>query len=610
MARRDQVVRHLEIAALRRELERPSIVHIAAPLYIHERSSTSGDCPCCGSSIAKVSEERADLEIIIDTDEGTRDFRHDCDAGLFEAVAEDADLSVLNPLRCSALGLRLIMSEAAVTCGQGASRSSKTQHLQVRSFRKWLLHGGPGVEALFIGPEMKHAHLLMRKWVEGEGVNPPVCDPRLVLRHTPLGKYRLDDQSIHMIDGTVIHLDHANRDGTNIAGGSMFFIQVTEAAKITEQKNWAQIRTRITSSGGSIGVDAVPEPSMWLKRAVTSPAKKEEDAWQQALERGEEVTGRRRNYLLELDIADNPWNSEVEAAETIAALEDLDPLLAARYGRGEDVSDRQKSFAPWMDRRRHTFEHEGWDVARLGLVDVTRSASLMLFPRPADWLTIVDVNAHPHTMMMSKLAVRSDVPGHLPESMYGQIERKHWIWVIFALIQEWGVDSEVAAKRLSTVFGGRFKNSAVVMDGTAMQKGSRAGGLMNSKKGILPGQAYKRAGFQVKPPQKTTGGHPGYPGRADSAGVVRRLFREGGPEDLLDPPGHTRIMINLTHASKCFDGLFEQENEPGSLRPEKWTSKYNEAHVCSITDVTRYGAWPFFRLDKPDRPRSGARFHA
>jgi hypothetical protein len=591
-------------------LERPSIVHIAAPLYIHERSSTSGACPCCGSSIAKIAEDRPDLEIIIDIDEGTRDFRHDCDPGLFDAVAVDADLSVLNPIRSSALGLRLIMSEARVTCAQGGSRSSKTQHLLYRSLRQWLLRGSPQGEGLFLGPTMTQAHLLLRKWVLGEEGNPPVCDPRLVTRHTQLGKYRLDDQSIHMIDGFTIHLDHMNRDGGNLAGGSMVLVQLTEAAKVTEKKNWAQVRTRIISSGGTIGVDAVPEPGMWMKQAITSPAKKEEDAIGQAIERGEEHSKAREFLLLELDASDNPWNSKEEAAAALAALVHLDPLLAKRYGQGLDVSERQKSFAPWMDRRRHTFEHEGWDVSRLGLVDVTRAASLMLFPRPASWISTVDVNGWPHTMMCSKFAVRSEVAELIPEAMYGQIDRKHWIWVIFAFEQIFGVDSQVAARHLQTVHGGRFKNCAVVMDGTAMQKGTRAGGFLNIKKGINPGKAYERAGFQVKAPQKTSGGHPGYPGRGDSAGVVRRLFREGGPEDPLDPPGHTRIMINLTHAAHLFDALFEQENEPHSLVPAKWTSVRDEADICSATDVMRYLCWPFGRLDKPDTPRREARFHA
>lgn len=587
MARRDQVVRHLQIDAIRQAVEAPSLVYVDAPLWIHTRSDTAGVCPCCGNEFAKIAEERPDLKLLIDLDEGTRDLRHQmADPGIFDDLAEGADMTVTNGLRCSAAALALVTSDTRIVVGQGASRSSKTQHGVVWGFRQWMLRGGPEVEALFCGPELRHAHLILRKWALGEGKSPPVCDPRLILSHPT--RLRQEDQTVRMLDGTVIHLAHLKGDGANIAGMSPAWINGTEIAKVHDIKNWGQMRTRVISTGGNIYMDAVPEPKHWFKAAVIDPAQREDDEAQIAEEKGDPPP-ERSWHVLQLSAEDNPWNKPGEGERAIRDIAQVDPRLAERYGAGDWVGDRNLVFSEFLDTQRHTFDYEGWDVERLGLVDVTRAASLMLFPQPRDWLISVDINGWPHTALVSKIAVAPEHAKGVPATRLGSIDRRHWILVCFDYVQVWGVDSMQAAEHLATLHRGKFKGAGVIVPPDGFWKKHNAGGALNSKRKIVPAKAYQAAGFLVRPPDKTPNGKPGYPSRHDSAIVGRRLLR--GDDG--------RLLINSVRCSRFIGALRDQESEADGITPAKSSNTYQDAHIVSGTDVYRYIVWPFFRLDKP-----------
>lgn len=76
MPRREEVTRKASLAEMTRIAEAPEFTHVRSRLLVHDRSSTSGDCPCCGSQSAKVVEELPDLDLIVDTTEGSRYLRH------------------------------------------------------------------------------------------------------------------------------------------------------------------------------------------------------------------------------------------------------------------------------------------------------------------------------------------------------------------------------------------------------------------------------------------------------------------------------------------------------------------------------------------------------
>ena len=75
MPRRDEVTRKGTIEALHKWADAPALIHAHFHLLIHDRSSTAGACSCCGSSSCKVAEDVPDIDVVIDTNEGTRYLR-------------------------------------------------------------------------------------------------------------------------------------------------------------------------------------------------------------------------------------------------------------------------------------------------------------------------------------------------------------------------------------------------------------------------------------------------------------------------------------------------------------------------------------------------------
>lgn len=76
MPRRDEVTRKASLAEMTRIAEAPEFTRVRSRLLVHDRSTTAGACPCCGSETAKVVEELPDLDLILDTTEGARYLRH------------------------------------------------------------------------------------------------------------------------------------------------------------------------------------------------------------------------------------------------------------------------------------------------------------------------------------------------------------------------------------------------------------------------------------------------------------------------------------------------------------------------------------------------------
>lgn len=70
MARRDEVTRKASIEALHRYGDTPNVVLAKFRILVHDRSTTSGSCPCCGSDTCKIVEDIPDLQLLIDTREG------------------------------------------------------------------------------------------------------------------------------------------------------------------------------------------------------------------------------------------------------------------------------------------------------------------------------------------------------------------------------------------------------------------------------------------------------------------------------------------------------------------------------------------------------------
>lgn len=73
--RRVQVTREATLAEMERLADAPEFILCRFHELVHERSTTAGSCPCCGSDTSKVAEDLPDFELLLDTVEGERYLR-------------------------------------------------------------------------------------------------------------------------------------------------------------------------------------------------------------------------------------------------------------------------------------------------------------------------------------------------------------------------------------------------------------------------------------------------------------------------------------------------------------------------------------------------------
>lgn len=594
MPRRDQVTRKGQIEALRRQAALPETIRARTEAVVHVRSTTSGVCPCCSSPLAKIDDRWPDLDVLMDLEAGRRYFRHLEDHGAYDEQAALAELDAPMLIRCTPETLELVFSETTWTVGTGASRSGKTQTGAYWMLRQWLLRGGPSVLGAILGFELEQAHIIKDKFCIGEGENPAVCDPRLVLGWPD--HIRSPDQHIRMCDGTRMRLQHTKGNGGNISGRSYHFVVWTEIAQTKNPLNYAQVRGRVVSARGKLYGDAVPEPGHWAHRVLVEPSEEWEVEAKAARAKGEEPP--KRTHLAKfLPTQKNPWNDPEEAAAFEADLMRLDPRIAARYARGQWVGDKNKTFGELFVPERHCFDYEGWDPKHLGYADITRTASLHHFMEPHDWIVAVDVNRNPHTALMGKLVIPT---AELVKDPTGAIaNRSLWGALFFDLLQDWDMDSQQAAQHLARLHGGRFAGAGVIIDASSCYKKHNAGGLRNTRKGFVPRRCYEEAGFEVRPPALwVKSGKPKDPDRFDSAIVVRRLLRD------------FKLAWEASRCRKVTRAVRDQDSEDDGITPARASNTAADRHIVSVTDVLRYFTWPFLPVDAAEAAPVAVRTYA
>lgn len=581
MPRRDEVTRREVVAAIEREATAPVMTEVRSHIALHVPSSTSGRCPCCGSDAAKLDDIWPDLRLFIHRGQKRRFLRRQFpDPGKYDAIAERAELTIDNLLRCTEKTLPVVLDEERPTIlVSGSGRSMKTHTGTTWSARQWMLRGGFGVLACFLGFELQQAHILKDKLIVGEGDVPPVLDPRLALYIPPHERSLF--QYIRLLDDTRIRLTHTKGDGGNLAGKGWAWAQWTEAAKTTDIGNFGQARGRIVSTRGQLYIDAVPESSHWLQDAIVDPAEDEAAEMRDAVAKGEAPPKPEYRSLI-LSASDNPWNTPESTAAFLRALEKVDPRLAARYAKGMWKGDANKAFADYFDRALHCYDHETFRPGDLGLLDVTERASQRHFGRPHPWIVAVDVNANPHSALIGKICVKRD----LYEDIIAQGEPENWIAVFFDVLRVWDMDSDQAARELLEYRGGMFKDAGVIIDGTSCYAEHNAGGSKNARRGFVPRQCYENAGFEVMPPDEYPDtGNPKNPDRFDSTIVGRRMLRE------------RRVQMERLRCHKLATALRDQDSEGDGITPKRSPNTWKDRHVVSMTDVYRYWLWPFFSVE-------------
>lgn len=455
----------------------------------------------------------------------------------------------------------------------------KTQTGVNWAVRQWMLRGGDGTIAWFLGPELDRAWVLVEKFADGEGDNPPVCPPALI-RSRPSSK-DAHHPEIEMIDGTLIQIRHMGAGGKNLTARGIIFGLATEMATASSAMNFVRLRGRIAQSRGQIYLDAVPEPRNWVKTAIIDAATTERDEQMQAIARGQQPEAATYR-IVQLSQAINPWVDAAESAAFHRDLHRIDPRIAAREAGGEFVDDRD-AWLPMFDAARHTFDSNGRDpIEALGLEDATEQASLRLFSSSRRHIVAVDVNARPHTALICKIAapagIRHDHPGR-------------WQLVAIDGLQLFGVDSLEAATELAAYRGGRYAGAGVVMDATSMLERHNSGGALNLRQNIIPHESYHAAGFEVRGPARQQGDATRFanPSKFDSSLVVRALFRDG------------RVHIDRANCQPLIYAIRNQVTEEDGTTPEKKPNTVQDRRIAAWTDALRYITWPFFGLSPSQR---------
>lgn len=621
MPRRDEVTRRGAIEAFRREQDLPGLVRLKHTAAIHVRSSTAGVCPCCGHHSAKLDDEWDDLDLLLDLPgkrrflrslpEGTRgsaylDHQVPSDVGLFDEIAAEADETYQIRLKVASHAIAMVFDTRTTTLlATGGARSTKTQHGCVWFHRQWVIRGGWGKRFLLLGPKVDQAFILYEKWIKGEGDdNPAICPPELALS-VPSATAR--DPHFTMLDGSLIKLAHTQGDGGNLGGRRYEAIQWTESSHTNNEGNYAQARGRITSSQGQMWLDAVPKKASWLRKSIIDVAELQDAEARDAARKGESKPPRTRKQ--HFSSQSNPWMSAEEAAQFRADLAATDERLAMREVDGLWVGDENELFSDVFDASKHTYDFESFEgtLPYLGLFDITSQASLRWFVEPHDWIVAVDVNANPHSALVGKIGVKKGEDARNPHN---------WVGVLVAFLQVWrdpsgeargdmrAADSDEAARLLRDWRGGLFKGAGVVMDATATYRKTTAGGSSNMRRGFVPKQDYEKHGFEVRGPDRwPTVGKSGRrnfmnPDRADSATLLRRLFRED------------RALINRVHGSRLVRAIRDQLTEPDGITPIKITNTNQDRYIGSAIDCFRYWAWPFFSADPSDTGGSAFVAHA
>lgn len=451
----------------------------------------------------------------------------------------------------------------------------KTQTGVYWALYQWLLRGGQSTIAWFLGPELDRAFILVEKWCEGEGENPPVCPPQLI-RHRPVSRDD-SDPHIEMIDGTTIQIKHASRKGRNLTGRSIVFALWTEAATTSSPMDYVRLRGRVVQTKGQIYLDAVPEARNWVKRAILDATLEEQKETEIAAQNGEKYKPTYR--VVQLSSLLNPWVDEAEAASFERDLRRIDPAIAAREAGGEWVDDRELLF-PGFDIATHTFDcGDRMPLEFLGLEDATEQATQRWFTRPHDYVIAVDVNRRPHTALVAKIAVRKGMPAIVPAN---------WHVILLDVIRPDNVDSLQAACEIRDSKNRTYRDAAIIIDATSSLESHNSGGAANSTLRMMPIEAFRRAGFEVRGPmrQKSDSSKFANPDRVDGTILCRRLL------------GENRIIANRRTCGLWIHAMQNQMSEADGMTPEKRRGTVQDRDIVAFTDALRYLTWPFFSMPK------------
>lgn len=559
------------VANLQAVFDSPVLLHVRTRILVHGRARKGdGPCPCCGSTEARIIEERPDIELLIDRVTGERKLKSEIqDKDGFDDLAKVARLVDL-PIRCHRHQLRLLLDGKHKILGAlGGNRSGKTAVSVVWFVRQLLLKGGKGAVFWWVAPSRQQTMIGVAKLLLGEVSDrpqPPALpqdeEGRPILAVSWPETPRSSDQRIILVDGTTIELHHASRPtGDNLKGRSVRGILLDEACSVAHRANWGVLCSRLMDSGGQLFFASTPKGGHWLKEETIDAQKTNKDI-----------------HVESLSTRDNPWVSKEELKRTIAVCRDANHVL--REIDGQWIGD-QGSLWIHFDMKRHTVDGASYNMTS-GREDVTAAAIRAAFPgsnpyskalraQNIEFIGGQDFNVHPCCTIIAKVF---GTPGK-PET-----------WGVYVLDEVLTYQSETW-KHGNWLRGDKCRSGRVSYAGIPLACDS-SGNYQDPTK--VKGSGYNKSnaidtlvqlGFDARPCRLSDKGYPQNPLlRGESIPLMHELMRED------------RLIVHGSRCPELLKAITEQQVRPDG-KPEKVSHTASDK-LSGPIDALRYLCWTLF----------------
>lgn len=511
---RDQIAELDTLAKLVRE-ERPRLIHVVRPIYLHARAPEGNRkvCPCgCASKEAVRTEIRPHLEILVDRVRGTRRQRKPYNAEAFDRVAKKAE-RVEMPVRCYDEQLQPIIDRTHKIIGAfGGARGGKSETAKEFVVDRWAEFGGKGALFVWVAPSREMTRIGVRKLVLGERTN-RFCKPafpRQLVRYYPKNEMS-KPQEIILVDGSRILLKYGSRKGASLKGISAVAVVLDEGTECPHEIVWTILTTRTMESGGQLMTSTTPVAGHWLKKLA------EEGTPYHALADEQIKT---QKVTTTLSCLRNPWISAASVQETIDSMGGPDDPRVQREVFGKWVAEGNRLWRHW-NVASHQIEGIGHTPEEFGLINITPIAGKRLFPERnarLDMLGGWDCNDFPMSLGLCYVCVREQDDAPDPTK-----------WIFFVAdeivrrvksIEDWADYLNVAGQRM-----GRpewLRNLSIVADKSTCYADAR----VNRKgEGADADVLRQRCGFLVRPPAYQNG-NASNPSIRDRCNLWHRLMHE------------------------------------------------------------------------------------
>lgn len=569
------------VEAARRSLETKRNLWIHRPIYLHERATKPGKCPCCGDRNSHRVDTIQHLDVLIDRVTGQRKVRqHLTREGQvkFDNLAAQAQ-RIDCPIRAYAKQVAIITDRKHAVIGVfGGNRAGKTTAEAEWLFDQMLEHGGRQVSFWWVSETRKHALLVgLKKLITGEGRGRSIIPPELVVSYPRSAAH---DVPAVLIDGTLLYFHHASTpEADNLRGQSPACVVLDEGCSITHEANWDQLLMRLTDSDGQILTATTPKLGHWLQKNVRERGK----SYDELADLDADAYAANDCVYATLSQRDNPWLSKRSIERRIVALGNDELKIRAEID-GEWVAIGRQLWRHF-DEPTHLREGPWRDVSGWGLVNITKMAAARFFHRTESTLDIIagqDFNLDPHNVVIAQIAVPKGCD---------PADRNNWIVFVLDLVQKAGTITEFAAflaegaareRKLPATY---FSKLAIACDPSgAHSNPHKSHGLRGAS---TLANEMRRRGFDCRPCNVSEKNEATMPSQLDSISLLHKLMsdRVKAPDGVEWP----RLVIHGTRCAELVYSLQTQLATPrGGIAKVPGT---NSDVISGPTDALRYLAW-------------------